>query len=282
LDNAHVGPSSLQTAPAPWASSLAERGYHVFRSVFSAGEVETLRAALSEFFRRRGEFRYGGKLGARGCHAIPAVARALLSDRLLDIVAACTAPEPPVLTGECDIHANILSRWHKDIHNEWQLTSAIYDSETWRVFKAAVYLQDQPANCATVLKVRPGSHRRQLGEVEEAERVPVRAGDVVVFDVRIDHAGQLPSWPERALGGLLRRTLPRLGLDHETWFARARAIARRLWGAERLAVYLTFGPTSACTYEYEQKGRAGHGPLPAALDAAALAMLASRRIGMLV
>jgi hypothetical protein len=279
----HRGSSGAAAEAGPPVPSLVELGYALFPAVFTDTEIRDLRAAVAAYFRRSGRFEYGGKTGARGYHALPAVAQTLLSDRLLAIAAACTWPERPVLTGECDVHANVLSRWHKDIHDDWALTDAIFADRAWRVYKAAVYLQDQPAASPTALKVRPGSHRRHLGEVEETRALAVKAGDVIVFDVRLDHAGQFPSVPERALRRGLKAAMAPLRRDHEAWFAHARTLARALrpGGAERMALYPTFGPDRACTYAYEREGRASHGPLPGALDAGTRARLARHRVGLI-
>ena len=45
------------------------------------------------------------------------------------------------------------------------------------------------------------------------KKVAERAGDAIVFDVRIDHAGQMPTLVDRGIRKLFERIGPRLHLD---------------------------------------------------------------------
>ncbi|WP_159718523.1 phytanoyl-CoA dioxygenase family protein [Geminicoccus flavidas] len=273
---------SNEAVPDP-SRDIEVHGYHIVRSAFSEQEIQTLRKKLASYFRRNGTYRHGGKIEWRGIHKLPELADIIISDRLLEALRACTSPDDPVLTGESDLQLNTLSRWHKDIDQDGELKELVGRPDGWRVCKVAVYLQDQPAHSRQALKVRPGSHRRRLGEVTQEVALGVRAGDVIVFDVRIDHAGQFPSWWDKSLHRLSVAGSRVLKGDPESRFAALRE-ALCGWGGrteDRMAIYLTFGSPNAATYAYEQAGRRNHGPVPAALDSEARSRLARWNVTMI-
>ncbi|HWL71464.1 MAG TPA: hypothetical protein VNS22_24220 [Geminicoccus sp.] len=238
---------------------------------------------LHRYFRQNGTHRHGGKIEWRGIHKLPELADIVINDRLLGALHACTSPDDPVLTGESDLQINTLSRWHKDIDQDGELKEHADRPNGWRVCKAAIYLQDQPADSKQALKVRPGSHRRRLGEVTQEVALGVRAGDVIMFDVRIDHAGQFPSWWDKSLRRLLMAGGRITKGDPESRFAAVRGALRALGGRveDRMAIYLTFGSPNAATYAYEQVGRRNHGPVPADLDGEARSRLARWNVAMI-
>jgi hypothetical protein len=265
-----------------YTAELRSKGYTIVRDVLTPAEVRSLRNALAEYFASRGNFAYGGKFSSRGMHAVAEVARTVSQGKILHLLQECTAPHAPLLTGECDLTFNTTSNWHKDIVDEMELGDGIFADADFTVYKIALYLQDQPASSPAVLKVRPGSHRvAEGGATLPEEPLGTRAGDVVVFDVRIDHCGQLPALSDRLLhrvsgatGGMLKR--PR-----EQWFTKARSAVGTARGSERMAVFMTFGPTQPCTFAYEVAGRKRHGPAPAGLDAVARRSLSARNVAMI-
>jgi hypothetical protein len=98
-----------------------------------------------------------------------------------------------MFTNHCDIHSGILSGWHKDdgmtAMEGGYFGSPAYHEDDCQVYKVAIYLQDHVVNTAG-LSVRKGSHRfADLNEGPETY-LKTRAGDVVVFDVRLTHSGQ--------------------------------------------------------------------------------------------
>lgn len=260
------------------SAELQRYGYCVFRDIFSEHEINLLRQSLKDYFHASGISRYGGKFALRGLHRNDQVARILTKDAFLEVMEKCTAPARPVLTGECDLQIDIVSRWHKDI-DEASVSKDVARGP-WAVYKAAVYLQDQEAGSREALKVRPGSHRCRLGEIVESKALPVRAGDVIIFDVRIDHAGMLPSTGDKVLKKTLGLMARGLRKDPEKWFSQARRRLRVLRGnaPERMAVYLTFGPPLPSTFAYAKAGWSNHGPLPGPLDKIVQARLADRQI----
>jgi hypothetical protein len=210
-------------------------------------------------------------------HVLPAVARVLASDEIARVLRAYTAGGKPILTGECDLTMNTTGDWHKDIVEDMHLEAAA-DDEAFSVYKLAIYLQDQPATSRDVLKVRPKSHLARNGRDLPDVPLAVRAGDVLIFDVRLDHAGRIPSLADR----LLRRGMRLAAPDAESSFTGLRSCLRRAsGGADRLAVFATFGSDNDWTYAYERAGRHRHGPLPAPLAEDARAAFDRHGIRML-
>jgi hypothetical protein len=262
----HVSSMSISS---PHTRDLAEKGYCVFKNVIPKEQIKVLRAALADYFSVSGRYQYGGIFALRGMHSLKSVAHLLSSEHILDIVKQCTHPDPAVLTGECDLLTNTTGGWHKDITSEMGLGTSIYGDLAFKIFKVAIYLQDQGKNSRGVLKVRPGSYLHADGKIFPVAPVPVRAGDIVVFDVRIDHAGQLPTFSEKLLHRLLRGAGHYLRKDPEKWYSRARSMINsiRLDHIPRIGVFMTFGPRTQHTFAYEKAGRMRHGSFPADLDA---------------
>jgi hypothetical protein len=266
-------------SPSPELCDLLSNGFCVFRSAIAPDQIQSLRLDLDNYFASAGHYKYGGKCAFRGMHLLEPVANLLSSNSLLDIVSTCSHPDAAVLTGECDILVNTAGGWHKDITKDMGLGD-IYEDSDFRVFKAAIYLQDQAEGSREVFKVKPGSHRCADARGVPTTSVPVQAGDVVVFDVRLDHAGQLPTLGERALHKLLGRAGSWLRKDPERLYTRVRSMlnAMRRGRVDRMGVFMTFGPAVLQTFAYERAGRKHHGPFPAELATGVNERLAARAI----
>jgi hypothetical protein len=264
-------------------SNLSENGYTIFRNVFSSEQISLLRATLSSYLITHGRFNYGGKFELRGLHAAKEVAYVLSSDNYLNLLKTCIHPDAVVVTGECDFTINTISGWHKDITEEMVLGNDIFSDPHWTVYKAAIYLQDQDLQSSSVLKVRSGSHMMVDGRKICFKPLPIRTGDVIIFDVRIDHAGQSPSISDKFLHCLFKMAGFWFKADAERWFTVARSrfasISRKQ--QDRMAVFMTFGPAAPCTYAYEKAGRKRHGPFPADIDRCFLEKLSSQDIRMI-
>lgn len=109
------------------------------------------------------------------------------------------------------------------------------------IYKIAIYLQDHPDQDG--LSIVPGSHKDK-----DASRAPLHlsthAGDIVIFDQRLRHAGHFPSRVERVIATVAWK-LHRLRLvddvERHRLFWRLRQLLYGRPGADRLAIFLTFG-----------------------------------------
>lgn len=269
-----AGPTPAMT---PEMQQMRTLGYSVIRDVIPRAEIERMKVAMRNHFRHAGRTQYGGRIQLRGFHAVPEVARLLLSERVAEVIRRHTPEGTVLLTGECDMMMNTASRWHKDVTPDMRMGDGIFGDRDFAVYKIAIYLQDQEVGSPAAFRVRPGTHIMKDGSAAPEQVLGVKAGDIVIFDVRIDHAGQPPGLVQRALNRPLRALSRVTGLDPDATMTRLRS-ALPGQGPDRLAVFMTFGPDAPATRAYEAAGRHRHGPAPAPLshDAA----LALDRLGL--
>lgn len=259
---------------------LSSNGYIVIKEVLTPEQVKRLRLAVTQYLKSGGLYKYGGKFQLHAMYMVEEVAKLLTSDTVIGCIKEITQPLDVVLTGECDLMINTTSSWHHDVpHHRASLDGSIFADETFRVYKIAFYLQDQDENSRATLKIRPRSHLKALNQSMPEKAVAVRAGDAIVFDVRIEHAGQIPTLVDRAARRFFERIGPRLRLDAQKAFTLTRSIIRRIGGTpDRVAVFMTFGPPEAWTYSYGEAGRQRHPAVQGTLSAEVLTQLAANNI----
>jgi hypothetical protein len=264
--------------------NLAANGYVIVRNVLTPEQVQSLRLAMKTHLKAYGWYNYGGKFQVQAMHAIPAVAEILTSDAILHVLQEITQPLDVVLTGECDLMINTTSTWHKDItHHPVYMDGRIFADEGFRVYKVAFYLQDQGETSRATLKVRPMSHRLAQGGNMPVKKAAVRAGDALIFDVRIDHLGQMPTLADRVLRKVLEKLGPKLHIDAQKALTGTRSTMRwlRHQTADRMAVFMTFGPSEPWTLAYAEACQYRHAPVQGKLTADVLSRLACNHVAML-
>jgi len=261
---------------------LSSNGYVVIREVLTPEQVESLRLVVRKYLKSGGWYKYGGKFQLHAMYVVEEVAKLMTSDTILNRLKEITHPLDVVLTGECDLMINTTSSWHNDVpHHPCCHDGSIFSDKSFRVYKIAFYLQDQDENSRATLKVRPGSHLKGQAQAQNMpeKKVAVRAGDAIVFDVRIDHAGQMPTLMDRGIRTLFERIGPRLQLDAQKAFTMTRSIMRRIGGTpDRVAIFMTFGPSEAWTYSYVEEGRNRHPAVRGTLSEEVLTQLAVNKV----
>lgn len=132
-------------------------------------------------------------------------------------------------TGISDITVNRSQCWHKDLLRGPYQSFLDYD-EVWKsegeIFRIVLYLQD-----STKLKIVPGSHLEPISlesdyyaipvNEDNVMAVPVKAGSVVIMDVRTTHRGGYEHDFEKINGNdsLSILVATTLGLDSSTFTA---------------------------------------------------------------
>lgn len=286
-ETSHAGAPFDSTLKAPRTASqlqhdLMSDGYAIIRGLLSREQVEALRRAVTKHLKSSGDYKYGGKFQLYAMYSVEEVAKTLTADAILDRLREITQPLDVILTGECDLMINTTSSWHNDVpHHPASRDGRIFNDESFRVYKIAFYLQDQDEDALTTLKVRPRSHLKGRNQSLPDRPIAVRAGDAIVFDVRIEHAGQLPTFTDRAVRKFIERIGPWFHLDAQKAFTSTRAIIRRATGIpDRVAVFMTFGPAEAWTYSYAEEGRNLHPAVHGALSAEVMTRLALNKVAL--
>ncbi|CAB4323191.1 MAG: hypothetical protein F2520_04665 [Actinobacteria bacterium] len=180
-------------------NELDESGFAVVPSVLDPDEVARLRGTLTTHFGERGSAFNLGWTQPNAAIECPDISWVFSHPKVLETYRDAYGSNDLLFTGHCDIHQDSFSAWHKDTGSGDCYFDEDCFVEECRVIKMAIYLQDHFDEAG--LTVAPGSHRsRQWGSSEDGARsIASRAGDAVLFDVRIDHRGRRPSSTERIM-----------------------------------------------------------------------------------
>ncbi len=186
---------------------LRTKGFVILRNIYTPEEAKTLRQILSEHFKEHGVHIYEGKAQPNALLHVPELAKYIFNDKIIVALRELLDEDQLVFTFHSDIHQSLKSAWHKDDGtsgaSKGYFGEYTYDYDDCRVIKIGVYLQNHHNNRGGLV-VRPGSHRHKEINFGEDEYIPTRVGDVVAFDVRINHAGQIEPTAYPFLNKLIR------------------------------------------------------------------------------
>lgn len=229
---------------------LDRDGYVVLPRLFSAEEIQRLRSGVSGFFDRGGVIFQLGKTQPNAAIECPDIGWLFSDPKVVGVFQQLYGARNILFTGHCDIHQDAFSQWHKDTgKNDGYFDEDCYVDDC-QVFKMAIYLQDHDAGDGMTLV--PGTHRKRAWPTDETGATPLRskAGDAVVFDVRIDHRGRRATGVEKLLhfasrgikrvGGVVFPKLREPG-DVPAMYAANRAWAALTGQKQRMSVFFTFG-----------------------------------------
>lgn len=206
--------------------ALDRDGYAVLTDVFSAEEIARMRRAAEASLAAGSWYLNGGQ----GCGPLlPSsdLGRWLLHDERL------VFPVDEKHPCRIYIHADTFNDWHADaapgLHADLSHASA------W-MYKMVIYLQDHPERDG--FSVVPGSHRKSKA-LRSPLHVTTRAGDVVVFDHRVIHAGRLPNRMLAEVGWRLfrLRLITEMGRQRLIWLQH---LIQPKCTAKRLALFVIF------------------------------------------
>ncbi|WP_336963521.1 phytanoyl-CoA dioxygenase family protein [Sphingobium aquiterrae] len=231
-------------------TALRDQGALLVRNVLSAEEIAFARAQLRDRLTRDGERIQLGRTQPNAAALAPEIAWLVAHPDIAWIFKAMIGRDA-CFTGHCDIHMNMLSGWHKDSGESMggYFRGDYFGARECRVFNAGIYLQDVGPRDG--LTVSLGSHRRHNHDGMR-RHVPSKAGDVIFFDVRLSHAGQLPDLVERGLKALVRpfRSPSR---NEPAWATLARELYWRVIGRrDRLSVFFTYGQNNPFTRDFSR------------------------------
>ena len=259
-------------AEAPLRRRLERDGVVVVRDVLDAGDIARLRDIVGRHLANGGRRIELGRVQPDAAAHVPGLERLFAHPNVVALLRAVLAGDRVVFTRHCDAHRNLLSGWHKDCGPGGSyFTSDCFAAEDCRVYKIGFYLQDHLRDGG--LAVRAGSHRARSLDEGAPLYIASRAGDAVVFDVRLTHRGQAPDGVEFALKALNRLMRKSTGEDARLPSALEAGYWRAAGRPERLSVFFTFGAPNRHTRDFARANIARQSvqlggaevPLPAAV-----------------
>jgi hypothetical protein len=203
-----------QTSSPPGVDREAfrRRGYAIVEQLFSAEEIERLREVSTDTLA---EHERDGRAGAdpgregtiRGASgdllSIPSLRYVLLDPRLLRVVRDLLGGQPHYF-GDSSLRVgkNGARGWHRDNVNRRRWRGGPDWHDPYPLLRCGLYMQDL-ARFSGGLALRPASNRPRRRLPTLGKLVQARAGDLVVWDLRTVHSGEVVRM--RGLPGLALR-----------------------------------------------------------------------------
>jgi len=229
---ASVARPCLGSPRATAKEALEREGYAVVRNFFSTEEIAWMRGEVTATLARIARRAHNG-----GLLCTPKRHESRLASRLLDD-AQLANHWGGELPDTVEFQADTVHDWHVDMDIEPRTDAALLRIASGRMYKIAIHLQDHADRDG--LSVIPGSHRD--GNTRRAPlHLSTRAGDIVIFDLRIRHAGRLLNRTDDLMATIAWR-LHRLHLVDDAGrhkvFRWLRHTFQQKPAAERLAIFL--------------------------------------------
>jgi Phytanoyl-CoA dioxygenase (PhyH) len=220
-------------------ASLLRNGYAVVKNLLLSDEVERLRETAIEALGEleglgltstdRGS---EGTIRASTCDllSVPSLRHVLLDARLLGVIERLLGGRPCYF-GDSSVRAGKSGAraWHRDNVDRVRWRGGPDWRDPYPLLRCGLYLQDQ-AHHSGGLALRPGSNRPGRRVPTLPRLVRAGAGDLVAWDLRIVHAGEVVrprGLPWLALNPRLQTCLPE--------------IMRVPDDRERIVMFMTFG-----------------------------------------
>lgn len=228
-------------------NEIIDTGFILMSNLLSDIEIKTLRKLVKQHFQSHGVVANSGLTQPNAAVEVPEINWLFYHPKILAVMRQLLGQEKIMFTSHCDLHCRTLSAWHKDdgmtVMEGGYFGFPAYDREDCKVYKVALYLQDHDHNKAG-LTVRNGSHKLSALNQGEEVYLPTKAGDIVVFDVRLTHRGQRSVVPVEFLekpNHLIKKGLNKVfKISHKKSDRYFKKIYDTLYG-DRLSIFFTYG-----------------------------------------
>ena len=195
-------------------NSFASNGYLHVPGILTQDQVRSLREYLRPKFETAPENRPKGdtnKVMFDVFSRNPAIRWLLFHEPTREVLRGLLGEDFVVLR-ETSAHFEMFGGWHKDTTSQERAGQTFHWDRDYLMVEVAYYLQDNSAEFGGGLDVRPGTHRqkdkyatprkddlsskvrevrnRVFGAPDENKNslsVPSKAGDLVIFDFRVNH-----------------------------------------------------------------------------------------------
>lgn len=232
---------------------LEQDGFIIVKGLLRPEEIARLRAVVSGHLGRGGDRFSLGKTQPNAAAIVPGLEFVFAHPHVIETFKRVLGDDQVVFTGHCDIHMNMLSGWHKDSGEAFggYFKGDYFGADDCRVYKIALYLQDHPEE-GDGLTIRRASHRTPDVRYGEEIKLRSRAGDAVIFDVRLNHTGQLPNAIENGFKAISRLFTKGDRTKQDPAFVTT--LKALYWKAighkDRMSVFFTYGCPNDFTYDF--------------------------------
>ncbi|HXI54573.1 MAG TPA: phytanoyl-CoA dioxygenase family protein [Polyangia bacterium] len=190
-------------------------GFAIFGKVLDDQQVTAARAELTAMFNQPPDPSWGDSEMVR-THMLaryPKLREMILQPKVMEPLHLLLGDKIALLPDNTATHSRY-SGWHKDTHGFERFGYNFHRAPDYVCAVTLIYLQDNDPELGGGLEVVPGSHKEEdryrhqdnpathgrshkLGDPaypkESFYMVPSHAGDLVVFNDKLDHAGRWPS-----------------------------------------------------------------------------------------
>lgn len=235
----------IDNAPSALRERILRDGYVTIPQVLTTDEIASLAATVKEHFRHNGLKIHFGQAQPDAMCRIPDIRWLLTHEKLLAAFKEVAGRDDIQFTFHSDAHSNAVGGWHTDTQAYFRPDEVRGDD--FQVYKVGIYLQDHIGNNQG-LTVSEGSHLSGRVEPDKVRALPTRAGDIILFDVRIFHHGDK--------NNLIYRLSDRL-IRSGSLKTKCAAIFRKLTGRrDKRSIFYTFGVPNVNTHEFSKRNMA--------------------------
>lgn len=181
-----------------------DNGFALIKQLLSPEVAQRLRGELAVLFES--EPRYAGDIYGNASlgdiridvfNRYPAVWKAIFDSEILGVLKLLLGEDFAILP-ESALHRKSYGTWHKDTDSQQKAGHRFHWEADCDIVQIAFYFQANTPELGGGLEVIPGSHRVDMRWYEESQkglRVLSEAGDMVIFNTRLDHKACWPVQP---------------------------------------------------------------------------------------
>ena len=237
---------------------IVEDGYAVLPGLLSEEKILQLNSIVGNFFKKNGTLYNLGKTQPNASMECPDLGFVFYDPKVVEAFRAAIGVDDIVFTGHCDIHQDMFSSWHKDTGRDHGYFEEDCFVDDCCVVKMGIYLQDQAPGDG--LTIQPGSHREHEIRFMKGTPLATKAGDAVLFDVRISHHGRLADRVDRFLH-LMNKGQKKVRAriqgskkpgDIAQYYAIKQLYDRALQRSTRRSIFFTYGAPNRFTEQFSR------------------------------
>jgi hypothetical protein len=177
-----------------------EHGFFIWQNIFTPELLLELKQLTISHSRISGIKKH---FGIRQPHAFkfaPFILKIFAEEKMINSLNHFFNESEWFITNHADLHTNALSGWHKDdgmsYGNGGYFNAPSYKVNDTQVYKVAIYMQDHDIFQDGLTVIPKSHHDVDITPKKSKLHLETRIGDVIIFDPRLSHTGQLHCFPK--------------------------------------------------------------------------------------